>query len=478
MAGDSKGDMNGPKTIPVTSPLFLHPSESPNLNVTQIIFNGNNYDLWADAVKNGLDAKNKLAFIEGRVKKPSNDGDEETVESEELRGRYAAGNAPRVHQLKGELNECKQGTDSVVEYYTRLKTIWDELGNYSTAKACTCGAAASIAKEKEEEKVHQFLLGLDSKLYGNVRTNLLMEDPIANMNRVYAIVLREERHASITKVKEEKIEAAAMAARTSSAGRGRTEYKKQDADEEDSARYCSYCKKYYHTEENCYDKHEYEEVKARERGRGRRGNHRGGNSRGRGRGRGYQANAMGATSGSKSGESSNQNIPFTSEEIDKIRSLLNGSADGNDRLKGMKITLDVDWLIDSGCSHYMTGKKELLRNIRYGELSTVSLPDGRKMNAQIHGEVELSKNFILKDVLFVPTLTCDLISVQQLISENNCVVNFDANACEMQDRITRMTIGRGEHRQGVYYYKPEKTEQTGQVTVTKEGRLCHNRVGH
>ncbi|KAL9225536.1 hypothetical protein vseg_001445 [Gypsophila vaccaria] len=515
MSGDDKlkGGREGPKTIPVTSPLYLHPSESPTSNVTQIVFNGNNYDLWAAAVKNGLDAKNKLAFIEGKVKKPICDEEEETMESvawrqcnamirswlrnaidpklhssitftqpvdeiwEELRGRYSAGNAPRVHQLKSDLNECKQGTDSVVEYYTRLKTIWDELGNYSTVKTCTCGAAVAIAKEREEEKVHQFLMGLDSKLYGNVRTNLLMEDPIANLNRAYGIMLREERHISMTKVKEEKVEAA-MAARIPNAGRGRGGYQKPDIDEDNPPPQCTHCKKYYHTEENCYHKHGYEEVRAR--GRGRRGgsSYRGGNSRGRGRGRGYQANAVDNSSGGKQTENSNQNIPFTTEEIKKIRTLLNGSPDGNDKLQGMKITLDVEWLIDSGCSHHMTGKKDLLKNIWREDSSTISLPDGRRMKAEIHGEVELSKNFILKDVLFVPTLICDLISVQQLISENKCVVTFYSDHCELQDLTTRMTIGRGEHRQGVYYYKPERSEKVRQVTVDKEGRLWHKRLGH
>ncbi|XP_074315017.1 uncharacterized protein LOC141651195 [Silene latifolia] len=290
-----KGSMGSPKTIPTTSPLFLHPSDNPNLMVTQIIFNGNNYDLWAEAVKNGLDAKNKLAFIEGKVKKPICNDEEESIESvawrqcnamirawfrnvidpklhpsitfsvsvqeiwEELRDRYSVGNAPRVHQLKHELNECKQGSDSVVEYYTRLKTIWDELGNYSKAKECTCGAATSIIKEKEEEKVHQFLMGLESTLYGNIRTNLLMEEPIATLTHAYGIVLREERHASMTKVKEERVDAA-MATRVNTT-RGRS-----IDDEPYVPPQCTHCKKYYHTEENCYDKHGYEVVKAREHG--------------------------------------------------------------------------------------------------------------------------------------------------------------------------------------------------------------------
>ncbi|XP_074300351.1 uncharacterized protein LOC141631601 [Silene latifolia] len=196
---------------------------------------------------------------------------------EELRGRYSAGNAPRVHQLKTELNECKQGSDSIVEYYTRLKTIWDELENYSKAKGCTCGAAASIAKEKEQEKVHRFLMGLDSKLYGNIQTNLLMEDPIAILTRTYGLILREERHASMTKVKEDRIEAAM--ATQGYAGRGRN-----DEDGTYKPPQCTHCKKFYHTEADCYDKHGYEEVRARDIGRGRRGGYGGRGTGGRGRG--------------------------------------------------------------------------------------------------------------------------------------------------------------------------------------------------
>ncbi|XP_074293847.1 uncharacterized protein LOC141621022 [Silene latifolia] len=144
------------KNIPMSSPLYLHPSDSPSLSLTQIVFNGENYELWSDAVRNGLDAKNKLDIVEGTFKKPSGDEGEDNLESvawrqcntmlkawlrnvidpklhasiafiapiaeiwAELKDRYSAGNAPRIHQLKGELNECKQGRESVVEYYTRL----------------------------------------------------------------------------------------------------------------------------------------------------------------------------------------------------------------------------------------------------------------------------------------------------------------------------------------------------------------------
>ncbi|XP_074277011.1 uncharacterized protein LOC141600667 [Silene latifolia] len=478
MTGDNKlkgTGGGGPKTIPTTSPLYLHPSENPNLNVTQIVFNGNNYDLWAEAVKNGLDAKNKLDFLEGKVAKPELDGGEETVETvawrqcnamirawlrnvideklhpsitftqpvaeiwEELRARYSAGNAPRVHQLKSELNECKQGNDTVVEYYTRLKTIWDELGNYSKIKACTCGAAKSIIQEREEEKVHQFLMGLDSKSYGNLRTNLLMEDPIANLNRAYAIVLREERHASITKVKEDRVEAA-MAVR-STGGQGRNWGQKSENEDTEPPPRCSACGKYYHTEESCYQKHGYEAVISRGRGRGRRGSGRGNHGRGRGRNHeNHQANAVGNSSGTKESDSTQRTYTFTSEEFERLKLLLRGSPEGDDKLKGMKAIFDVEWMLDSGCSHHMTGKQALLENIWIENgCSTVSLPDGRRVETKVHGEIRLSETF---------------------------------------DLSTRMMIGRGEHRHGVYYLKTEKKEMVARTIVTKEAKLWHKRLGH
>jgi len=39
--------------------------------------------------------------------------------------------------------------------------LWNELDNYMKTPACNCGAAAKIAKFREEDKVHQFLMGLD-----------------------------------------------------------------------------------------------------------------------------------------------------------------------------------------------------------------------------------------------------------------------------------------------------------------------------
>ncbi|XP_074278754.1 uncharacterized protein LOC141602357 [Silene latifolia] len=371
--GKDKGD-GGKKTdfIPPSSPLYLHPSDSPSLTLTQTIFNGDNYEIWADAVRNGLDAKNKLGFVEGTVKKPeANTSGEDSLESvawrqcnamikawfrnvietrlhpsitfsatvaeiwKELQERFSTGNAPRVHQLKSDLTECKQGKNmSVVEYYTQLKTIWDELANYSRVPNCTCGAAAALLKEREEEKVHQFLMGLDTTLYGHIRSNLLMEDDVTSLSRAYSLVLREERHRAVTKVKEETHEAA-MAAKgpvsnTRGRGRGNAAAGKEKEQTEIEPIQCSYCEKFWHTEENCYEKHGYP---SRGRGRGRRG------GRGYGRGGGRNNNNTFHTANATT---STDKDNFTSEEVVQLRNLLANKSESSQKQAGPNYE-DADW---------------------------------------------------------------------------------------------------------------------------------------
>ncbi|XP_074288117.1 uncharacterized protein LOC141613279 [Silene latifolia] len=445
MTGEDKGD--GPKggihgkkgessntheTIAPSSPLYLHPSDNPGLLLTQIKFDGDNYELWADAIKNGLDAKNKLALVEGTVMKPEiGEGELENIEAiawrqcnamikswlrntietrlhpsitfsgtvpeiwKELKERYATANAPRVHQLKADLSECRQGKDeTIVEYYTRLKAIWDELANYSRIPPCTCGSATAFIKEREEEKVHQFLMGLDTAKYGHVRSNLLMDDDIISLTKAYALAVREERHKSVTKVKEEVIETA-MAVQTVSSD--------SQIEEEIKPPRCTHCKKLWHTEDKCFLKHGFPS-----RGRGR-GGRRGGRGRG-GRGSDYQnANATSTSEGD------NHKVELTADELSLLKTFLASKTGANQNQKLTPGKILGHWMIDSGASHHRTGRRELLEERKTGRPSTVGLPNGSQIMANEYGS----------------------------------------------DQSTRMKIGRGELKDGVYYLKYDREERQG-----------------
>ncbi|KAK9724557.1 hypothetical protein RND81_05G082200 [Saponaria officinalis] len=174
-----------------------------------------------------------------------------------------------------------------------------------------------------------------------------MDDPIKNFTKVYSTVLKEERHANITRVKEERNEAA-MVVRGYGAGRHKGSSAWQESEEENLSPHCDYCSKDNHVKNECYEKYGYEVIKARGRGRGRGGmsNRRGNYGRGGGRsgGRGkHQENATGnATNGASSdADGQHQNIPFTDEEIERIRIILAGS-EGSEKLTGQGFE-DGDW---------------------------------------------------------------------------------------------------------------------------------------
>lgn len=61
---------------------------------------------------------------------------------DDLREHFSIGNAPRIHQLKAEIAPAKQQGQSIVAYFTRLKSMWDELTNYSHVPVCRCGGCS------------------------------------------------------------------------------------------------------------------------------------------------------------------------------------------------------------------------------------------------------------------------------------------------------------------------------------------------
>ena len=71
---------------------------------------------------------------------------EAKVKWDDLKERYSQGNAPRVHQIKTKLSNLKQRRHSIVDYYTCLKSLWDELDDYSEVSICTCAAATKLAE--------------------------------------------------------------------------------------------------------------------------------------------------------------------------------------------------------------------------------------------------------------------------------------------------------------------------------------------
>ncbi|XP_031253465.1 uncharacterized protein LOC116111420 [Pistacia vera] len=172
----------------------------------------------------------------------------------DLEERLSQGNAPRVHQLRTEIVNTQQKDMSIAAYYTKLKGLWDEYNAYSQIPPCTCGSAKAIAVEKEKEKVHQFLMGLNEK-YNVVRSQILNTDPLPSLARSYALVSQEEKQQQIATTRGATIvEAAAFAA---SKNNLKAVTRSNNGNRDTSKLYCEHCKKNKHTKETCFELHGY-----------------------------------------------------------------------------------------------------------------------------------------------------------------------------------------------------------------------------
>ena len=111
---------------------------------------------------------------------------------------------------------------------------------------------------------------------------------------------------------------------------------------------------------------------------------------------------------------------------------------------------NIQWIVDTGASNHTTGNLSMLNDVREIQ-SHIGLPNGAQATTMKADTVILAPNLTLYNVLYVPNFTCNLISVSQLLCENKYTVQFTDILCVIQDQISRMLIGAGEQRGGLYY---------------------------
>ncbi|XP_016511295.2 uncharacterized protein LOC107828489 [Nicotiana tabacum] len=179
----------------------------------------------------------------------------------ELEDRYGQPSGIRVYQVKKELASISQGSMNIPEYYARMKYIWDELSvlNVYSDSHCTCGGGKlDIQKREEDQKVYQFLMGLNEG-YANAIRNLLMMSPFSTINKTYSLLVTDERQREIQPHSSQfSSESASFSAGSQRSFQKPFQKNFQPKTSFDSRRpsvVCSYCNKPDHTAERCYRKH-------------------------------------------------------------------------------------------------------------------------------------------------------------------------------------------------------------------------------
>ncbi|KAL2922825.1 Retrovirus-related Pol polyprotein from transposon TNT 1-94 [Bienertia sinuspersici] len=516
------------------SPFYLGAGDQPGNLITHVILKADNYLPWSRAITLSLKSRRKFGFVDGTISKPSEKKkllDWETVNSmlvswllrsidpklavsipffdeakklwNYLEKRYCVANGPRLQQLRAAITDCRQSKGmSVQDYYTKLMGLYDDLARLKLPHICECGqctcdVAGKYEKDKDEEVLHQFLIGIDDDLYALVRTNLLSQQPPATLDRAYEAFLQEERSRGIarTKVQPERDDARVIAVNSD---RPKSSVLRRDK----SKLHCTHCQRTGHDADGCFLIHGYPEWWVEKYGTKGAAASRpsapttasvsaqpstAASAAARGRSattppvRAHAVadgsapiSAVPTASAVDDGAALSSLSELKSEHVQILLNMINGQQ--QDRMIGKSDSLS--WILDIGASHHVTGDESSLMDVTPIFPCPVGLPDGVLVNATKEGRVSLAAGLILEHVLFVPQLTCNLISVSKMIDDSYCYVRFTNTLCAIQDQRSGSLIGGGERIDGLYYFRRIPKVCVVQSPEISTFELWHRRLGH
>ncbi|XP_010424680.1 PREDICTED: uncharacterized protein LOC104709822 [Camelina sativa] len=205
-------------------------ADHPGLSIISLRLDETNYDDWSFAMHISFDAKNKIKFIDGSLPRPLitypnfdlwsicnsmvnswllNSVSPQIYRSilrlkdatdiwRDLYGRFHMTNLPRTFNLIQEIQDLLQGSMSLSEYYTRLKTLWDQLdGSEEPDDPCICGKAARLQQKAERAKTVKFLAGLNES-YAIVRKQIIVKKALPPLVEVYHILDQDDSQKGFT----------------------------------------------------------------------------------------------------------------------------------------------------------------------------------------------------------------------------------------------------------------------------------------
>ncbi|GAV89044.1 UBN2_3 domain-containing protein, partial [Cephalotus follicularis] len=209
--------------------MYLHPSDTPGTNlVTEQLVGNENYGVWSRAMLIALRAKNKTGFIDGSCEKPSENSPllhqwercnaivlswiMNTVSKElfngiaystnaqsvwkDLKERFDKVNGSRIFSIHREIGSLVQGNMTISVYFTKLRQLWDEYASLVTLPSCGCATFRAYLEHDQQQKLLQFLMGLNESC-GGIRNQTLMMNPLPTVGQTYSLISQEESHRGI-----------------------------------------------------------------------------------------------------------------------------------------------------------------------------------------------------------------------------------------------------------------------------------------
>ena len=443
----------------------------PQMMVINHKLNGNNYLQWSQSVLRYIRGRRKEKYINGEASQPKaedsqfdtwfaennqvmtwlcNSMTDEISESYLLadtakeiwdaakRTYSSMNNTAALLQLKRQLRDLQQREMTVTQYYSTLQRIWQQLDLFEVHPWKDVEDAQYYKQLVEQGRIHDFLLGLNDA-YEEIRGRIMGIKPLPSLFEVFNQVQFEESRKQLTQRSQVPTEGSALVTK----GGGPSEHKEKKWN-----KHCNYCKMKGHTKDECWKLHgKPPHVKSKSQQEGR----------------------------SNFTETEQNDDQLSKEEMQLLRKILekqnksqttpnvNLVQSGNSIVAlNTVMTADDTWIVDSGATDHMTGNRGLFKTLRMcHENLRVKVANGVVTNVAGIGSVVITECLEIHNVLFVPDLTCNLISVSKLIKSKQCRVLFNDIGCVFQDLNSGKMIGSSKEWDGLYYLEGLHQKNSG-----------------
>lgn len=142
------------------------------------------------------------------------------------------------------------------------------------------------------------------------------------------------------------------------------------------------------------------------------------------------------------------------------------------------------WFPDTGATHHITPDISSLSQVEdYKGNDQVKVGNGAPLNIANTGKTLLhtpTRTFHLNNVLHVPSITKNLLSVQKFSRDNDSFFEFHRDHFCVKDRITKTTLMHGPSKDGLYYLASSSNSESPSAFVASKERsaIWHHRLGH
>ncbi|KAK5819226.1 hypothetical protein PVK06_024198 [Gossypium arboreum] len=137
------------------------------------------------------------------------------------------------------------------------------------------------------------------------------------------------------------------------------------------------------------------------------------------------------------------------------------------------------WLVDSGCTHHMTADERLFKELDRSFASKIRIGNRNLIEAKGKGNVVIntkSGNKVIFDVLFVPDIDQNLLSVGQLV-EKGYSLAFKNGSCIVEDSYGQelVTVAMTDR---CFMLDVNQLEKKAYTSLVDDAGLWHKRLGH